>query len=89
MVVRNCEPLLLNSTQVARLLGISPRTVCMWAECSELPGFKVGRQWRFRSDAICGWLEKSDPGTRLGKNGPPFTAAATAASAASTAYNSD
>jgi excisionase family DNA binding protein len=47
---------LLSTTEVACKLGISVRTVCLWAECSELPGFKVGRQWRFRMDAIDGWL---------------------------------
>jgi excisionase family DNA binding protein len=32
---------LLTSTQVATLLGVSVRTVCLWAECSELPAYKV------------------------------------------------
>lgn len=49
-------PSLLTTAQVATWLGISPRTVCLWAECSELPGIKVGRQWRFDREAIEQWL---------------------------------
>ena len=49
--------LFFNTAEVARLLRISVRTVCVWAECSELPAFKVGRQWRFRRDDISAWLE--------------------------------
>jgi excisionase family DNA binding protein len=52
----------LNSTEVAALLGISVRTVCLWAECSELPAYKVGRRWLFRRDSILEWLERSRSG---------------------------
>ena len=51
---------LLRTDQVARLLGISCRTVCLWAECSELPALKVGRQWRFRESEIQNWLEERE-----------------------------
>jgi excisionase family DNA binding protein len=47
----------LNSAQVANWLGISQRTVCLWAELDEIPGFKLGHQWRFREDDIRGWLQ--------------------------------
>ena len=53
------SPPLLNTAQVAQLLGISTRTVCLWAECSELPAIKVGRQWRFRWSEVAAWLDKS------------------------------
>jgi len=49
-------PLLLNTAQVAAWLGISPRTVCLWAECSKLPAIRVGRQWRFQRETIEQWL---------------------------------
>ncbi|MBZ5601045.1 MAG: helix-turn-helix domain-containing protein [Acidobacteriia bacterium] len=42
--------------EVARWLGLSSRTICLWAECGEIPGFKVGRQWRFEVDALETWL---------------------------------
>ena len=51
------QPLsLLNTSQVAAWLGVSTRTLCLWAECSELPAIKVGRQWRFDPAAIQQWL---------------------------------
>jgi excisionase family DNA binding protein len=49
---------LLSSAEVGQMLGVSARTVCLWAECSNLPGFKVGRQWRFRSGDLDRWLDK-------------------------------
>ena len=49
-------PSLLSTAQLAAWLGISTRTVCLWAECSQLPAVKVGRQWRFHREAIEEWL---------------------------------
>jgi len=46
----------LSTAAVARWLGISPRTVCFWAECGEIPAVKVGRQWRFREEELQNWL---------------------------------
>ena len=48
---------LMSSADVARFLGIAPRTVCLWAECSELPGIKIGRQWRFLRKDIERWTD--------------------------------
>jgi excisionase family DNA binding protein len=62
---------LLSSTEVARWLGISQRTVCLWAELNEIPGFKLGHQWRFSETDVRVWLkarlapsESSDPPER-------------------------
>ena len=46
----------LSTAAVARWFGISPRTVCFWAECGEIPALKVGRQWRFREEELQNWL---------------------------------
>jgi excisionase family DNA binding protein len=43
---------ILKSGEVAKMLRAGQRTVCYWAECEMIPGFKVGRQWRFREDLI-------------------------------------
>src|SRR2546429_6262289 len=40
------EPLL-TTAAVSKWLGVSTRTVCLWAECKEIPAIKIGRQWRF------------------------------------------
>jgi len=38
---------LLTSSEVAKILDLSPDTVNEFARKSILPGFKTGRQWRF------------------------------------------
>ena len=43
---------ILNSKDVARILDLSPDTVNEYARKSILPGFKKGRQWRFRKRDI-------------------------------------
>ena len=52
----NLPPKMLTSATVAEMLGISTRTVCLWAECRELPCLKVGRQWRFPESRIRQWI---------------------------------
>jgi len=43
---------LLNSREVARILDLSPDTVNEFARKNILPGFKKGKQWRFRKKEI-------------------------------------
>jgi excisionase family DNA binding protein len=47
---------LLSTAAVARWFGVSTRTVCLWAECGEIPAMKLGRQWRFREEELRRWL---------------------------------
>ncbi|MEK7783407.1 MAG: helix-turn-helix domain-containing protein [Candidatus Binatota bacterium] len=46
------EEELLNSREVARILDLSPDTVNEFARKNILPGFKKGKQWRFRKRDI-------------------------------------
>ena len=50
------EPLL-STAAVSKWLGVSTRTLCLWAECKEIPAMKVGRQWRFRESELVHWLQ--------------------------------
>jgi len=50
------EPLL-TTAAVSKWLGIAPRTVCLWAECREIPAIKIGRQWRFHQEELRQWLD--------------------------------
>jgi excisionase family DNA binding protein len=50
-------PELLNAKQVAAYLKLHEVTVLSFARQGKLPGFKVGREWRFRADEIRAWLE--------------------------------
>ena len=55
----NREPLL-TTAAVSKWLGIATRTLCLWAECKEIPAIKVGRQWRFRESELADWLNTSE-----------------------------
>lgn len=46
------EEELLNSREVAVILDLSPDTVNEFARKNILPGFKKGKQWRFRKRDI-------------------------------------
>jgi hypothetical protein len=46
------EEELLNSREVAWILDLSPDTVNEFARKNILPGFKKGKQWRFRKRDI-------------------------------------
>lgn len=52
------EGRLLSTAIVANRLGLSPRTVRLWAECGQLPAIKVGRQWRIAEAAFQAWFQK-------------------------------
>jgi len=56
---------ILTAQDVAKLLQMHIMTVYKLAESGELPGFKVGRQWRFRRDALDEWCR-----AREGKGRP-------------------
>jgi excisionase family DNA binding protein len=51
---------ILNAEQVGELLKVHPRTVKRLASEGELPGFKVGGQWRFRRAAIDEYIRKQE-----------------------------
>jgi excisionase family DNA binding protein len=49
---------LLNSREVARILDLSPDTVNEFARKNILPGFKKGKQWRFRKRDISSYNKR-------------------------------
>jgi excisionase family DNA binding protein len=49
---------LMTTSDLAEWLGVSARTICLWAELNEIPAFKIGRQWRFREPEIRSWLQR-------------------------------
>ena len=52
---------ILNSKDVALILDMSPDTVNEFARKSILPGFKKGRQWRFRRRDITSFKRQLRP----------------------------
>ncbi len=49
---------ILTSKDVARILDLSPDTVNEFARKSILPGYKQGRQWRFRRHDIAAFTRQ-------------------------------
>jgi PTS system nitrogen regulatory IIA component len=52
-------PDLFTPKQLAEYLQLSPRTVYRMLERNELPGVRVGGQWRFRKSEVDSWLDRS------------------------------
>jgi len=49
-------PTVMDTKELAAYLRLNPYTVVKKAEKGELPAFKIGRNWRFRSDDIDDWM---------------------------------
>ncbi len=56
------KTMLLSTADAAMWLGISIRTLCLWAECREIPAVKIGRHWRFDEQELREWLKTKKRG---------------------------
>lgn len=56
----NDTPELLSAADVAQLLKVSTRTVHRLRKAGEIPGARVGRQFRFKPDVVDRILEAGD-----------------------------
>ena len=56
----------LNAEQAAEFLGFNPYTVREKARLGEIPGRKVGREWRFSRTALLEWLREGETAKRQG-----------------------
>src|SRR5919201_6227277 len=55
-------PEVLTIEQVAELLETDAEAIAALAEKGELPGRKIGDEWRFRRAAVLDWLGGASPG---------------------------
>ncbi len=56
------QPEILNVAQVARLLGVCPRTVRNWVKANYIPHFKLpGGRIGFRCSRVNEWIDESCP----------------------------
>lgn len=55
----------LSIEEVAVRFGINPTTVYRLAQRGQLPGFKVGVQWRFSQEMLEAWIAKQVVRKRL------------------------
>jgi excisionase family DNA binding protein len=56
---------ILTLREAAGYLRVSEDEVLELAERSDLPGRKIGREWRFLKEALGDWLRRSSPKERL------------------------
>jgi len=45
--------------EVARYLKVKPQTVYKWAQEEQIPGTKLGKEWRFRKSILDEWIDSS------------------------------
>ena len=50
----------LNVEETAEFLGFNPYTIREKARLGEIPGRKIGREWRFSRRQLLEWLEEGD-----------------------------
>lgn len=53
--------------EVAKMLGVTPRTVVRLVERNEIPGFKVGDVWRFYREDIQRYIDSQMRGRNFDK----------------------
>jgi excisionase family DNA binding protein len=56
---------ILTTTELAAFLRCNKSTIYKLANAGELPGFKLGSDWRFPVREITQWLSKSSNANRL------------------------
>jgi excisionase family DNA binding protein len=52
---------LLDSKQAAELLGISVKSLQLYARAEDLPAVRIGRLWRFRKEDLDQWVKSRIP----------------------------
>lgn len=55
---------LLTPEAVGEMLGVSRRTVQRMAAAGELPGLRVGSQWRFKAESLSDWQAARETGNQ-------------------------
>lgn len=50
---------ILTLEEVAKYLKLQPQTVYKWAQEGQIPGAKLGKEWRFRKQLIDEWIDTS------------------------------
>lgn len=50
---------ILTLEEVARYLKLKPQTVYKWAQEGQIPGTKLGKEWRFRKSILDEWIDSA------------------------------
>ncbi len=43
--------------EVAKYLKMKPQTIYKWAQDGQIPGTKLGKEWRFRKSILDEWID--------------------------------
>lgn len=54
------EPTFMTVDEVAAYLRLPTSTVYRFAQTKVLPGFKVGKHWRFKKRSIDEWIDRQE-----------------------------
>lgn len=57
---------IMTADEAAEFLGFNPYTVRIKARAGEIPGRKVGKEWRFSRSALMEWLNEGETSRRHG-----------------------
>jgi excisionase family DNA binding protein len=55
---------ILTMKEVCDILQVHPSTIYKLVRAGEIPAFRIGSDWRFRTDTILRWISKSDAPSR-------------------------
>ncbi len=53
------EDEILTIEEVAKYLKMKPQTIYKWAQEGQIPGTKLGKEWRFRKAILDEWIDTS------------------------------
>lgn len=65
MASTSIDDAILTLPEAAAYLRVSEEVMLELAEGAELPGRKIGNEWRFLKEALGDWLRRSSPKQRL------------------------
>jgi excisionase family DNA binding protein len=52
----------LSVDEIAAYLGIKPHTVYKWVVRKQMPGYRMGRLWKFRKEDVDQWVRSGGAG---------------------------
>lgn len=53
----NLEERWVSLEEIAKYLGVSKDTIYLWISNKELPAYKIGRLWKFKTSEIDEWVK--------------------------------
>lgn len=63
-MAKNVNNELLTAAETCRYLKITPRTLYRYIQSHRLPGFKLGKEWRFVRSDLEAWLRERPRGSQ-------------------------